>query len=105
MPDAPQTRESGERVYLTEAFKSAGGGFVVLECANGAASAVPRDAGHIRVGAGAPLGDGSGLFARRYDAAPGSAYLLRPDGYVAARFKHPTPVAIEQAIARACGRG
>jgi 3-(3-hydroxy-phenyl)propionate hydroxylase len=105
MPDAPLTRDSGEPVYLTEAFKSAGGGFVVLECANGAASAVPRDAGHIRVGAGAPLGDGSGLFARRYDAAPGSAYLLRPDGYVAARFKHPTPAAIEQAIARACGRG
>jgi 3-(3-hydroxy-phenyl)propionate hydroxylase len=51
------------------------------------------------------LNDCSGLFARRYDATPGSAYLLRPDGYVAARFKHPTPVVIEQALARASEGG
>jgi 3-(3-hydroxy-phenyl)propionate hydroxylase len=105
MLDAPLTRVNGEPIYLTEAFKSAGGGFVVLERANGGALGVPRDAGHIRVGAGAPLSDGSGLFARRYDATPGSAYLLRPDGYVAARFKHSTPASIERAMARACARG
>jgi 3-(3-hydroxy-phenyl)propionate hydroxylase len=29
--------------------------------------------------------------------------LLRPDGYVAARFKHPTPTSIEAALARAAG--
>jgi 3-(3-hydroxy-phenyl)propionate hydroxylase len=105
MLDAPLTRAGGEPIYLTDAFKSAGGGFVVLESANGAAFEVPGDAGRIRVGAGAPLNDGSGLFSRRYDATPGSAYLLRPDGYVAARFKHPTAAAIGSAMARACGRG
>src|ERR1700736_934708 len=37
MLDAPLTRANGEPIYLTEEFKSAGGGFVVLERANGAA--------------------------------------------------------------------
>jgi 3-(3-hydroxy-phenyl)propionate hydroxylase len=105
MMDAPLARGNGEAVYLTEAFKAAGGGFVLLESANGAALEPPAGIGRIRIGAEAPLNDGAGLFARRYDATPGSAYLLRPDGYVAARFRHPTPAAIAQAVARASGRG
>ena len=39
----------------------------------------------------------------RYDAEPGTAYLLRPDGYVAARFRHPTRPALDAALARAAG--
>jgi 3-(3-hydroxy-phenyl)propionate hydroxylase len=104
MLDAPLVRGNGEPVYLTEAFTSAGGGFVLLESANGAASEPAAGIGRIRIGADAPLQDRTGLFATRYDATPGSAYLLRPDGYVAARFRHPTPAAIEQAVARASGR-
>ena len=42
-----------------------------------------------------------GLAAARYDAEPGTAYLLRPDGYVAARFRHPTRPALDAALARA----
>jgi 3-(3-hydroxy-phenyl)propionate hydroxylase len=105
MLDAPLTRANGEPVYLTEAFKSAGGGFVLLESANGAVPDTPRGIGRIRIGADAPLKDSTGTFAARYDAAPGSVYLLRPDGYVAARFKYPTPAAIDRAITRASGRG
>jgi 3-(3-hydroxy-phenyl)propionate hydroxylase len=105
MLDAPLTRADGEPIYLTEQFISAGGGFVLLESANGATFEAPPRVGQIRVGAGAPMNDPAGLFARRYDATTGSAYLLRPDGYVAARFKHPTPAAIEAAMARASGRG
>src|ERR1700681_1247005 len=104
MLDAPLTRANGESIYLTDAFKSAGGGFVLMESSNGAACDAPGDIGRICIGAGAPLNDSTGLFARRYDATPGSAYLLRPDGYVAARFRHPTPGAIGSAMARASGR-
>ena len=44
-----------------------------------------------------------GLASGRYDAEPGTAYLLRPDGYVAARFRHPTRPALDAALARAAG--
>jgi 3-(3-hydroxy-phenyl)propionate hydroxylase len=119
MLDAPLTQDSGEPIYLTEAFQkagsqmvgsqaarfqAAGSGFVVIESVNGAALDLPHGVGHLRIGAGAALVDALGLFARRYDATPGSAYLLRPDGYVAARFRHPTRAAIEAAIARASGQ-
>jgi 3-(3-hydroxy-phenyl)propionate hydroxylase len=105
MVDAPLATAAGEAIYLTDAFKSAGGGFVVLQNPNGAALDLPPGVGRINVGATAPLLDHAGLFEKRYDAMPGSAYLLRPDGYVAARFRHPTAAAVEAALARASGRG
>jgi 3-(3-hydroxy-phenyl)propionate hydroxylase len=105
MPDAPLQRANGEAVYLTEAFQSAGRGFVLVERANGAALEAPAGVGHLRIGGEAPLRDPAGSLAARYDATPGSAYLLRPDGYVAARFRHPTRGAIEAAVARASGGG
>ncbi|MEY9281927.1 hypothetical protein ABIA03_003119 [Bradyrhizobium yuanmingense] len=57
----------------------------------------------IRIGADGEFADPSGLVAKRYGAVPGAAYLLRPDGYVAARFRHPTRSAIAAALARAEG--
>ena len=75
----------------------------MVESANGASAELPAGVAHLRIGENAPLRDHAGLFASRYDAAPGSAYLLRPDGYVAARFRHPTPQAVTAAIARASG--
>ena len=100
MPDAPLSGRDGSSMFLTEAFVRAGKKFALLEFANGAATSVPDDVGVIRIGSDG-FGDPSGLLGARYDAAPGTGYLLRPDGYVAARFRHPTRGAIDAALARA----
>lgn len=103
MLDAPLKAADGEPIFLTEAFARTGRGFVLLKSANGALAA-PPGVSTIDIGTAAALRDDAGLFAKRYDVTPGAAYLLRPDGYVAARFRHPTPAAIETALARATGR-
>jgi len=48
--------------------------------------------------------DVEGLAARRYGAAPGTIYLLRPDQHVAARWRRWDAQAFEHALARAIGR-
>jgi 3-(3-hydroxy-phenyl)propionate hydroxylase len=78
--------------FLTEAFARAGRGFTLLRHGEGAE--VP--------GAGAIVADG-GDAAARYGTRPGDAYLLRPDGVVAARFRRPGGGEIAAALARARG--
>ena len=104
MVDAPLTDASGAPIYLTDAFVKTGRGFTLLDFANGAAVQALEGVAHIRIGDDAPLRDSKGLFAKRYDAHAGSAYLLRPDGYVAARFRHPSPQVLAAAVARASGQ-
>jgi 3-(3-hydroxy-phenyl)propionate hydroxylase len=85
--------------YLTDAFKAFGRGFTILEFANGAAE-WPDGVGVVRIGG---ISDSLETLRVRYDAEPGSVYLFRPDGYVAARFRHPTREVIEAALKRASG--
>ena len=63
----------------------------------------PDGVGVIRIGGSDGFADSAGLVGARYDAEPGTAYLLRPDGYVAARFRQPTRSALDAALARATG--
>jgi 3-(3-hydroxy-phenyl)propionate hydroxylase len=100
MPDAPVALRDGQARFLTDAFISVGRDFTLLGFAPGEE---PEAVSAIRIGGEYGYLDPQGLAASRYDAEPGTTYLLRPDGYVAARFRHPTPAAIEAALARASG--
>jgi 3-(3-hydroxy-phenyl)propionate hydroxylase len=103
MLDAPIAARAGDLAFLTEAFITAGTGFTLLEFGNGVAADAPDGVGVIRIGGQDGFFDSAGLVGARYDAEPGTAYLLRPDGYVAARFRHPTRAALDAALARAAG--
>ncbi len=52
---------------------------------------------------GRDLIDAEGLLAQRYDARPGTCYLLRPDQHVAARWRRHDPDLVQAALARATG--
>jgi 3-(3-hydroxy-phenyl)propionate hydroxylase len=45
--------------------------------------------------------DAQGWMAKRYDAQTGTAYLLRPDQHVLARWRQFNPAAVQAAVARA----
>jgi len=103
MPDAPVANGSNTGAFLTDAFIEEGRGFTLLAFGNGADIDAPQDVSVIRIGGEGGLPDRQGLAGKRYDAEAGTAYLLRPDGYVAARFRHATRAAIDAALARAAG--
>jgi 3-(3-hydroxy-phenyl)propionate hydroxylase len=103
MLDAPIAAGSGKPAFFTEAFVKAGARFTLLEFSNGIGVDAPDGVGVIRIGGNDGFSDSAGLAGTRYDAEPGTAYLLRPDGYVAARFRHPTRTALDAALARATG--
>ncbi|TGE00609.1 FAD-dependent oxidoreductase [Methylobacterium nonmethylotrophicum] len=50
------------------------------------------------------LRDAEGLAGLRYGGKPGTAYLIRPDAHVAARFAEVDPARVAEALARATGR-
>jgi 3-(3-hydroxy-phenyl)propionate hydroxylase len=77
-------------------------GFNLLHVADGARPNVP--AGVSLTVIGEDLRDETGHFTRRFDARPGSAYLLRPDQHLAARFRAFDGAKLDAALARATGR-
>ncbi len=105
MPDAPIVVADGRSSFLTDAFITQGSRFALLEFGHGDGDGIGAGEGRglIRIGGDDGLTDSEGLAGARYDAEPETAYLLRPDGYVAARFRKPTCAAIDAALARASG--
>jgi 3-(3-hydroxy-phenyl)propionate hydroxylase len=104
--DAP-LRRNGRETWLLEAL---GGGFALLVFGEAREAAAAVD----RLGPGLPplallpiargdtdgaLVDAKGVAHRRYDAREGTAYLIRPDQHVAARWRRPDGDAIRAALA------
>jgi 3-(3-hydroxy-phenyl)propionate hydroxylase len=89
--------------YLTDAFIDQGKRFTCVAFGNPGTVAAPDGVGVIRIGGEDGFAEGDQLAAKRYDAEPGTTYLLRPDGYVAARFRHPTRAVLDAALSRAAG--
>ncbi len=89
LPDARLTRADGSQTYLSEAR---GTGFCLLIA--GVAPPVPpgmhvleiAPSGTARSPAPSSYNDSHGDLAARFALNPGSAYLLRPDGHIAARW-------------------
>jgi 3-(3-hydroxy-phenyl)propionate hydroxylase len=81
-----------------------GGGFTLLHF-GAAAPAMPETLPEIRVVNLSPEEDAGGVAAARYDARPGTTYLIRPDQHVCARWRRFDPQAVRAALDRATGRG
>jgi 3-(3-hydroxy-phenyl)propionate hydroxylase len=111
MDDAPLRGPQGDH-WLLAAVSRAGSGFVLLHFGR-ADDATRRAVAESTLSlmelmdAAEPapdaLHDAQGLAARRYDARPGSYYLIRPDQHVAARWRRFDAAAVRTALARATG--
>ena len=100
--DAPVATPDGNRDWL---LRHLGGDFALLTL--GPIDEVcPDGVRPVVVGATSDkssLSDCDELVAKRYGGPPGSAYLIRPDQHVAARFARPTCASVSAALARAKG--
>ncbi len=98
-PDAP-LQVGGRPGWLLDQL---GGGFVLLVFGEAALALPDLAVGsvHPRVlVVGRDLVDTRGVLSTRYDGRPGTTYLIRPDQYVAARWREFDPARIRAALAR-----
>lgn len=96
--DAPVRREGKDGWFLN----IIGDGFTVLVFGDAPVREVRSGAVTARViSVGVDIEDAQGLLVQRYDGAPGTTYLIRPDQHVAARWRSFDAQAIAAAIARA----
>jgi 3-(3-hydroxy-phenyl)propionate hydroxylase len=108
MVDAPIAVD-GRAGWLLREVAHAGEGFVLLVFGDEPVDAPPGPVS-LRVvritdrAVPGALHDAEGLAARRYDAKPGTCYLIRPDQHVAARWRRFDAAAVRAALARALAR-
>ena len=100
LSDAPVLKANGQVSWL---LRELGADFTLLTF--GAAPAWARQLPHVQVlTVGEDLTDPEGLLAQRLDASEGTAYLIRPDQHVCARWRQPTEAAVTAALATATGQ-
>jgi 3-(3-hydroxy-phenyl)propionate hydroxylase len=97
--DAPLVSDGGPDWLL----RRLGGGFSLLHFGEVAPS-MPETVPPVRPVTVSPKEDAEGMAARRYDARPGTTYLIRPDQHVCARWRRFDPDAVRRALDRASGR-
>jgi 3-(3-hydroxy-phenyl)propionate hydroxylase len=97
-PDVPLESRDGKPRFLLEML---GEDFQLLYVKNGARPNVPQGVNLTVIGE--DLIDREGLFAERYGATPGSAFLLRPDHHLCARMRRYDGTLVREALARAKG--
>lgn len=98
VPDAPVTDRDGRRGFLLERL---GHSFELLYFADGGRPPMPEGI-KLRV-VGEDFFDSSSALALRLDARPGSAYLLRPDHHLCARWRRYDRRKLDGALSRALG--
>jgi 3-(3-hydroxy-phenyl)propionate hydroxylase len=98
MLDAALRRPNGDETFLLAALSD---DFTLLVVGEPPAGLPP---GLAVLRAGVDVIDADGLFAARYDATPGAAYLVRPDAHLAARWRRPSGADVIAALERAMGR-
>ena len=99
VPDAPMVLRDGTPGFLLECLS---GEFEVLYVQDGARPEAPPGVKLTVIGA--DLRDKTGMFAQRFDATPGAAYVLRPDQHLCARMRRFDPAQVRRAVDRALGR-
>ncbi len=102
LPDAPLIRRDGTETHLVESLS---GGFELIYVGDaGREARLCAPHGIKLTVVGEDLQDREGLFASRFDATPGTAYLVRPDQHLCARWRGFNAAAIARAHMRALQR-
>lgn len=99
LPDAPARHRDGREGHLLE---NIGGEFTLLYAKDGAPPQPPDGVRLIAIGV--DLIDSAGTIAKRLDATPGAAWLLRPDQHLCARWRKFDAGKVAAARDRALGK-
>ncbi len=94
--DAPILRDGQPGWWLNQL----GQGFVLLSFGAAEPVSVGRVTAQV-LEVGRDVIDVDGVLAQRYDAQPGTVYLIRPDQYVAARWRRFDPASVQAALRHA----
>lgn len=94
--DAP-IRKKGQDAWL---LNQLGQGFVLLSFGPAEPVTVGRVTAQV-LQVGRDIEDAQGILAQRYDAKPGTVYLIRPDQHVAARWRRFDAAKVQAALSRA----